>query len=64
MTNSESKVFLKIRFLGEISNNWPNDLLGPKVYKTCQSCWELLLAILEWTNEADFHHSHLLLSHF
>ena len=50
MASSESKAFLKIRFLGEISNNWPNDLLGPKVYKTCQSCWELLLAMLEWTN--------------
>ena len=23
--NSESKVFLKYTFFGEISNNWPND---------------------------------------
>ena len=24
--NSESKVFKNIKFLGEISNNWPSDL--------------------------------------
>ena len=27
---SESNFFINIRFLGEISNNWPNDLLGKK----------------------------------
>ena len=32
--NSESKVFKNIIFLGEISDNWPNDLLGTSVYKT------------------------------
>ena len=32
--NSELKVFKNIKILGEISNNWPNDLLGTKVYKT------------------------------
>ena len=26
--NSESQVFKNIKFLGEISNNWPNDLFG------------------------------------
>ena len=26
--NSELKVFGNIKFLGERSNNWPNDLLG------------------------------------
>ena len=26
--NSESKVFKSIKFLGEISNNWPKDLFG------------------------------------
>ena len=35
----ESKVFTKIKFLGEISNNWPNDLLGTNVYKTLESFW-------------------------
>ena len=30
--NSESKVFKNIRFLGEISSDWPNDLLGINVY--------------------------------
>ena len=31
--NSESKVFKNIRFLGKISSDWPNDLLGINVYK-------------------------------
>ena len=31
--NSESNVFKNINFLGEISNNLPNDLLGTNVYK-------------------------------
>ena len=31
--NSELKVFKNIKFFGEISSNWPNDLLGIKVYK-------------------------------
>ena len=37
--NSESKVFENIKLLGEISHNWPNDLLGIDVYKTLESCW-------------------------
>ena len=37
--NSELKAFKNIKFLGEISNNWRNDLLGTNVYKTLQSCW-------------------------
>ena len=37
--NSELNVFLKIHFLGEISSNWPNDLLGINVYKILESCW-------------------------
>ena len=32
--NSVLKVFKYIKYLGEISNNWPNDLLGTNVYKT------------------------------
>ena len=32
--NSESKVFKNVKFLGEISNNWPKDLLETNVYKT------------------------------
>ena len=32
--NSESKVFKNIKFLVEILNNWPNDLLGKNAYKT------------------------------
>ena len=34
--SSELKVFQYIRFLGEISNNWPNDLLGTNVCKTLE----------------------------
>ena len=37
--NSKSKVFKNIKFLDEISNNWPNDLLGTNVYRTLESCW-------------------------
>ena len=37
--NSESKVFKNLGFFGEISNNWSNDLLGTKVYKTLEFCW-------------------------
>ena len=36
---SESKVFKNIKFLAEISYNWPNDLLGTNVYRTLESCW-------------------------
>ena len=37
--NSELKVFKNIKFLSELSNNWPNDLFRMKVYKTLESCW-------------------------
>ena len=37
--NSESKVFENIKFSGEISNNWTNDLLGTDVYITFEHCW-------------------------
>ena len=37
--NSESKFFNNVKLLGEISYNWPNDLLGANVYKTLESCW-------------------------
>ena len=30
---SESNIFKNIKFSGEISNNWPKDLLGMNVYK-------------------------------
>ena len=36
--NSESKVIENMTFSGEISNKWPNDLLGKNVYKTYESC--------------------------
>ena len=37
--NSESKVFEKIKYLGEICNNWPSDLLETNVYRTLESRW-------------------------
>ena len=37
--NSEINVFKNIKFLGEISSNWPNSLLEINVYKTFESCW-------------------------
>ena len=37
--NSESNVFKNIKLLGEISNNWPNNLLGTYVLKTLEFCW-------------------------
>ena len=33
------KVFKYTKFVGEISNNWPNNLLGTNLYKTLESCW-------------------------
>ena len=37
--NSESKVFKDTKSFGEISNNWPNHLLGINVYKTFEFSW-------------------------
>ena len=36
--NSELKVFKTINILGDISNDWPNNLLGTNVYNTLESC--------------------------
>ena len=36
--NSESKVFKNIKFWGDTSNNWQNDLLGTNVYKILEFC--------------------------
>ena len=36
--NSELNVFNNIKFLGEILNNWPNNLLGINIFKTLTSC--------------------------
>ena len=33
--NSELKVFKNATFLGEISSNWPNDILWTNVYDSC-----------------------------
>ena len=45
--NSELKVFKNIKFLGEISNNWSNHLLGTNVCKTLQSSWILLIIVVD-----------------
>ena len=36
--NSELNILKNIKFLVEIRNNWPNDLLGTNVYKTLEFC--------------------------
>ena len=43
--HNELKVFKNIKYLSEISNNWPNDLLGTNVYTkllnlTDNCCWQ------------------------
>ena len=45
--NSELKFFKNIKFLGEISNNWSNHLLGTNVCKTLQSSWILLIIVVD-----------------
>ena len=42
---SEIKVFENINLLGEISNNWSNDLLWANVYRILESCWLLLILL-------------------
>ena len=37
--NFELKVFKNITFLGEISDNWPNNLFGKNVFRTPEPCW-------------------------
>ena len=37
--NFELNVFKNIKFLGEISNNWPKTLLRTNLYKSLESCW-------------------------
>ena len=34
-----SKLYQNITFLGEIANNWSNDLLIINVYKNIEPCW-------------------------
>ena len=34
---ANQKLFKNIKFIGEISNNWSNDLLQANVYKTLES---------------------------
>ena len=48
--SSKSNVRKNIKFLGEISNNWSNDLLGANVHKTIESSWQLLWKMLICTN--------------
>ena len=47
--NSELKVFKNIKFLDEISNDWPKDLKGRNVCRTLESWWSSLLTTLQWT---------------
>ena len=34
-----NQMFKIIKYFGEISNNWPNDLLRTNVYKTLEFFW-------------------------
>ena len=43
-------VFRNMKYVGEIYNNWPNDLFAVSAYKTLKSSWEPLLTILQWSN--------------
>ena len=45
--NSELKFFLKTKCSVEISNNWPDELLGTNVYKCIQDFWILLIVIVD-----------------
>ena len=36
--------------MGEISSNWPNDLLGINDYKTLEYYLQSLFTIKQWTN--------------
>ena len=36
--------------MGQISNNWPNDLLEANVYKTLKPSWQSLLTLLQCTD--------------
>ena len=37
--NSKWNNVKNVKYLDEISNNWPNNLLGINIYKTLESCW-------------------------
>ena len=37
--NFEWKVFKNVKLLGEMSKNWPKDLLPTNAYKNLQFCW-------------------------
>ena len=37
--NYELKDFQNVKFLGEISDNWTNDLLEVNINKTLEFCW-------------------------
>ena len=58
--HSELSVFKKIKFVGKISSNYPDGLLGTNVYRTLESCWQSVLTMLQWTSTnsviSDYYH--------
>ena len=48
--NSELNVFTSIKFLRDISNNWPNDLLEIQVYKTLVYRLIIIANNIKWTD--------------
>ena len=61
--NSESNIFKNIKFLGEIFNNWLNDVFGTNVCKTRKTFvdnyyWQYyngLMLLQQFLNKAYFH---------
>ena len=54
----ELNVFENITFFVEISKNWPNYLLGIKVYKTLEFFWWILPIILQWVSTTSERQKH------
>ena len=49
--NSELSAFRKIKFIGQIANNCPNELIGTKKMLTQtvdEKCWYVVLTRLQW----------------
>ena len=67
LQNYESNLFKKIKFFGEISNNWPNDLLEllqmyTRPLNFADNCYWLyynvLILLQQFPNKENFQYSH------
>ena len=65
--NSELNVFKKIKFVGEISGNWPNGLFGTRMYRKLLNfvdnhnwqCYSELILLMSFHDVVHFHHFYL-----